>query len=56
MNESLPLLLQEVDLVGVRMLQLQVVFLEVADVLDDLLQDVVGSFSGLMLKCGTLTS
>ena len=48
------LLLQEVTLVDVINLQLLEVFLQVSDVLNDLFQDVICCFSGMVLQCCTL--
>ena len=47
--------LQEVDLVNVRSLKLQVVFLEVRDVFDHFLQDVIGRLSRVVHQSSALT-
>ena len=56
LDDGVDLLLEEVALVDVVLLELLVVLLEVGDVLDDLLQDVVGGLRCVMLKCGALAS
>ena len=56
LDDGVDLLLEEVALVDVVLLELLVVLLKVGDVLDDLLQDVVGGLRCVMLKCGTLAS
>ena len=50
LNQCIDLLLQEVTLVDVIRLQLLVVFLQVSDVLNDLLQDIVCSLCCMMFQ------
>ena len=56
MDEYVGLLLKEVTLICISVLELQEVLLEIADVFDNLLQNVVCGLGSLMLKGGTLTS
>ena len=54
LHQRVDLLLEEVALVDVVGLQLLEVFLEVGDVLNDLLQDVICRLGGVMLKSRAL--
>ena len=56
LDKSVDLLFQEVALIDIIGLQLLVVFLQVGDVFNDLLENVIGGFCGMMLKCGALAS
>ena len=56
LDQGVDLLFEEVALVDVVGLQLLVVLLEVGDVLDDLLQDVVGGLRGVVLQRRALRS
>ena len=56
LNECVDLLFEEVNLVDVVDLQLLEVLLQVGNILNDLLQDVVGCFCGVMLKSCALAS
>ena len=50
LHQSVDLLLEEVDFVDVVDLEFLEVFLQVSDVLDDLLQNIVGSLSGMVFQ------
>ena len=50
LDQLVGLLLEEVDLVDVDLLELEVVLFEVGNVFDDLLEDVVGRFSCVVLQ------
>ena len=54
LDQGIHLLFEEVALVDVISLLLLVVLFEVGDVLDDLLQDVIGSLRSVMLQCCAL--
>ena len=54
LHQCVDLLLEEVDFVDVVDLELLEVFLQVCDVLDDLLQNVVGSLRSMMLQSRAL--
>ena len=56
LDEGVGLLLEEVVLVLVGGLELEEVLLKVGDVFDDLLKNVIGGLSGVVLEGGTLTS
>ena len=56
LNDGVDLLLEEVALIDIVLLELLVVFLEVGDVLDDLLEDVVGGLGRVVLKSCALAS
>ena len=56
LDQRVDLLLQEVAFIDVVCLKLLVVFLQVGDVFNDLLEDVVSSLSCMMLKRGALAS
>ena len=54
LDQGIHLLFEEVALVDVISLLLLVVLLKVSDVLDDLLQDVIGGLRSVMLQCCAL--
>ena len=54
LDQGIHLLFEEVALVDIVSLLLLVVFLEVGNVLDDLLEDVIGGLRGVMLQCCAL--
>ena len=54
LDQGIHLLFEEVALVDVISLLLLVVLLKVGDVLDDLLQDVIGGLRSVMLQCCAL--
>ena len=54
LNQSIDLLFEEVALIDIISLQLLVVLLKVGDVLNDLLQDIISSLGGVVLKCSAL--
>ena len=54
LDQGIHLLFEEVALVDVISLLLLVVFLEVGNVLDDLLEDVIGGLRGVVLQCRAL--
>ena len=54
LHQRVDLLLEEVDFVDVVDLEFLEVFLQVCDVLDDLLQNVVGSLRSMMLQSRAL--
>ena len=56
LDEGVNLLFKEVTLVNVVRLQLLVVFLQVRDVFDDLLEDIIGGLSRVMLESSALGS
>ena len=54
LDQGIHLLFEEVALVDIVSLLLLVVFLEVGNVLDDLLEDVIGGLRGVVLQCRAL--
>ena len=54
LDQGIHLLFEEVALVDIVSLLLLVVFLEVGNVLDDLLEDVIGGLRGVVLQCCAL--
>ena len=54
LHQCVDLLLEEVDFVDVVDLELLEVFLQVCDVLDDLLQNVIGSLRSMVLQSRAL--
>jgi hypothetical protein len=56
LDQRVGLLLEEVHLIDVALLQLEEVFLKVADVFNDLLQDVIRGLSCMVLKRSALRS
>ena len=56
LDKSVDLLLEEVALVDIVRLKLLVVFLEVGDIFDDLLEDIVGSLGRMMFKSSAFAS
>ena len=56
LNQSVDLLLEEVALIHVVLLKFLEVFLKVGNVLNDLLQDIVGRFRGMVLQSCALAS
>ena len=56
LDQGIDLLLQEVALVDVDLLMFLEVFLKIWDVLNNLLQNIVGCLGGVMLQRGALAS
>ena len=56
LDESVDLLLEEVDFINVVLLKFKEVFLQVGDVFNDFLEDIVSSLSGVMLKSSAFAS
>ena len=56
LDESVDLLLLEIALVDIILLKLHIILLQVGNVLNDFFENIVGGFSGVMLKSGALTS
>ena len=54
LDQGIHLLFEEVALVDIVSLLLLVVFLEVGNVLDDLLEDIIGGLRGVVLQCRAL--
>ena len=54
LDQGIHLLFEEVALVDIVSLLLLVVFLKVGNVLDDLLEDVIGGLRGVVLQCCAL--
>ena len=54
LDQGIHLLFEEVALVDIVSLLLLVVFLEVGNVLDDLLEDIIGGLRGVVLQCCAL--